>query len=143
MSYICFQTEHMYSRTRRDFLNLSSAATTAVLTGKSFTNLTLENMFVHHVYFWLKNPDSKEDKAKLIDGLRKLSKVKTIKSFHIGQPAATNRDVIDRSYSVSWLLFFDSAADQDSYQIDPIHLKFVEECSSVWNKVVVYDSIDI
>ena len=80
---------------------------------------------------------------KLIEGLRKLSKVKTIKSYHIGQPAGTNRDVIDRSYSISWLLFFENAADQDSYQTDPIHLKFVEECSSLWTKVVVYDSIDI
>jgi hypothetical protein len=120
-----------------------SSATTATVTGNQFTNLTIENMFLHHVYFWLKNPDSKEDKTKLIEGLRKLSKVKTIKSFHIGQPAGTNRDVIDRSYSISWLLFFDNATDQDSYQTDPIHLKFVEECSSLWTKVVVYDSIDI
>jgi len=100
-------------------------------------------MFIHHVYFWLKNPDSKEDKAKLVEGLKKLSKAKTIKSFHIGQPAATNRDVIDRSYSISWCLFFDNPADQDSYQTDPIHLKFVEECSSLWSKVIVYDSVDI
>ena len=100
-------------------------------------------MFIHHVYFWLKKPDSKEDKAKLMEGLRKLSKVKTIKSFHIGQPAATNREVIDRSYSISWCLFFDSAADQDSYQSDPIHLKFVEECSMLWSKVIVYDSVDV
>jgi hypothetical protein len=133
----------MYSRSRRDLLNPLSSATTATVTGNQFTNLTIENMFLHHVYFWLKNPDSKEDKTKLIEGLRKLSKVKTIKSFHIGQPAGTNRDVIDRSYSISWLLFFDNAADQDSYQTDPIHLKFVEECSSLWTKVVVYDSIDI
>jgi hypothetical protein len=133
----------MYSRSRRDLLNPLSSATTATVTGNQFTNLTIENMFLHHVYFWLKNPDSKEDKTKLIDGLRKLSKVKTIKSFHIGQPAGTNRDVIDRSYSISWLLFFDNATDQDSYQTDPIHLKFVEECSSLWTKVVVYDSIDI
>ena len=100
-------------------------------------------MFIHHVYFWLKKPDSKEDKAKLMEGLRKLSKVKTIKSFHIGQPAATNREVIDRSYSISWCLFFDSAADQDSYQSDPVHLKFVEECSMLWSKVIVYDSVDV
>ena len=133
----------MYSRSRRDLLNPLSSSTTATVTGNQFTNLTIENMFLHHVYFWLKNPDSKEDKTKLIEGLRKLSKVKTIKSYHIGQPAGTNRDVIDRSYSISWLLFFDNAADQDSYQTDPIHLKFVEECSSIWNKVVVYDSIDI
>ncbi len=102
-----------------------------------------KGMFIHHVYFWLKNPGNKEDKAKLVEGLKKLSRVKTIKEFYIGQPAATRRDVIDSSYDVSWLLFFDNAADQDSYQSDPIHLKFVEECSSLWSKVIVYDSVDL
>ena len=101
-----------------------------------------KGMFIHHVYFWLKSSGNKEDKAKLIEGLKKLSKVKTIKNSYIGQPAATRRDVIDSSYDVSWLLFFDNAADQDSYQTDPVHLKFVEDCSSLWTKVVVYDSID-
>ncbi len=100
-------------------------------------------MFIHHVYFWLKNPGSEEDRTKLIDGLKKLSKVNTIKKFYIGAPAATNRGVIERSYSVSWLLFFDDPTAQDSYQTDPIHLNFVEECSALWNKVVVYDSIDV
>lgn len=71
-----------------------------------------------------------------------MSKVKTIKMFHIGKPAGTNRDVIDTSYSVSWLLFFDNRADQDNYQTDPIHLRFIDECKDLWKKVVVYDSID-
>ena len=101
-----------------------------------------KGMFIHHVYFWLKNSGNKEDKAKLTEGLKKLSKVKTIKNFYIGQPAATRREVIDSTYDVSWLLFFDNAADQDSYQTDPVHLKFVEECSSLWTKVVVYDTVD-
>ena len=101
-----------------------------------------KGMFIHHVYFWLKNSGNKEDKAKLIEGLKKLSKVKTIKNFYIGHAAATRRDVIDSSYDISWLLFFDSAADQDSYQTDPVHLKFIEECSSLWTKVVVYDTIE-
>ena len=99
-------------------------------------------MFIHHVYFWLKRPDSKEDFDKLVAGLKKLAAVKTIKKFHIGKPAATNRDVIDTSYAVSWMLFFDNAADQDSYQTDPIHLQFVEDCFMLWSKVIVYDSVD-
>jgi Stress responsive A/B Barrel Domain len=103
----------------------------------------MKNLFVHHVYFWLKNANSKEDLDKLVTGLKKLSVAKTIKQFHIGKPADTKRDVIETSYAVSWLLFFDNKADQDSYQTDPIHLKFVEECSSLWQKVVVYDSVDI
>ena len=53
-------------------------------------------MFVHHVYFWLKNTGNEEDKEKLIEGLKKLSKASTIKKFYIGVPAATNRGVIER-----------------------------------------------
>lgn len=100
-------------------------------------------MFIHHVYFWLSNPNSEIDRQKLIEGLRKLSSVKTIRKFYIGKPANTNREVIETSYSISWLLFFENPADQDSYQVDPIHLKFVEECKHLWSKVVVFDSVDV
>jgi hypothetical protein len=105
--------------------------------------MPLSDTFVHHVFFWLKNPDSKEDRARLVAGLQQLSSVATIRQFHIGMAAATNRDVIETSYAVSWLLFFDSAGDQDSYQTDPIHLQFVRECSPLWSKVLVYDSVDL
>lgn len=105
--------------------------------------MALSNAFVHHVYFWLKNPGSAEDRAALIAGLKKLSAVKTIAQYHIGQPAGTNRDVIDGSYAVSWLLIFDTPADQESYQVDPMHLQFVKECSPLWNRVVVYDSVTV
>src|SRR5205814_6189264 len=98
--------------------------------------------FIHHVFFWLKNSDSKEDNDALVNGLKKLSAVKTIRQFHIGVPASTNRAVIDRSYSVSWCLIFDNEEDEENYQADPIHLNFVKECSHLWSKVVVYDSVD-
>lgn len=102
-----------------------------------------KNGFIHHVYFWLKNPENKNELDQLVEGLKKLSVVSTIKNFHIGKPASTNRNVIDSTYSVSWLLLFDNKEDQDSYQTDPVHLKFVEKCSHLWNKVVVYDTVDI
>jgi len=102
-----------------------------------------KNTFIHHVYFWLKNPESNTDFAELIDGLKKLSAVKTIQSFHIGKPAGTNREVIDTTYSISWMLLFNNKEDQDSYQVDPIHLKFVDECSHLWKKVVVYDAVSV
>jgi hypothetical protein len=95
------------------------------------------SIFIHHVYFWLNRPESREDFDELVAGLKKLSAVETIRTFYIGKPANTNRDVIDRSYSVSWLLLFNNKADQDSYQTDPIHLKFVEECKHLCKKVVV------
>ena len=102
-----------------------------------------KNLFIHHVYFWLNNPGSMADRDELIEGLKKLSAAATIQSFHIGLPATTNRDVIDTSYSVSWLLLFKNKEDQDSYQVDPIHLNFVATCKHLWSKVVVYDSVGL
>jgi hypothetical protein len=101
-----------------------------------------EKGFIHHVFFWLKNPEQHEDRLRLAEGLKKLSKVPTIKDFHIGNPASTNRDVIDTTYSFSWLVLFDSAEDQDVYQTHPIHLKFIEECANLWGKVIVYDTVN-
>lgn len=129
---------------RRRFLgNIALAVPFAAAMKSNTIFAQKKGMFIHHVYFWLKNSGNKEDKTKLIEGLKKLSKAKTIKIFYIGQAAATRREVIDSSYDVSWLLFFDNAGHQDSYQTDPIHLKFIEECSSLWAKVTVYDSVDV
>jgi hypothetical protein len=102
----------------------------------------MNNIFVHHVYFWLKNEGNIADQDRLIAGLVKLSKAGTIKDFHIGKPANTKREVIDSSYAVSWLLIFENDEDQAIYQTDPIHLRFIEECSHLWSKVVVYDAVD-
>ena len=78
---------------------------------------------------------------KLIAGLEALSTVPEIKLFHIGTPAATDREVIDNTYAVSWLNIFETSQDQDVYQTHPLHLKFIEDCSHLWSKVKVYDSI--
>ena len=103
--------------------------------------MQLQNIFVHHVFFYLKHHDAGNVQT-LVEGLRKLSSASTIRQFHIGVPADTYRDVVERSYGVSWLVFFESPADQESYQTDPVHLEFIRECSHLWNKVVVYDSVN-
>jgi len=100
-------------------------------------------LFVHQVYFWLADPESMEARSKLVAGLEQLSKIDGIRMWHIGQPAETDRPVIDRSYSISWLTLFATKAAQDAYQEDPIHLQFVDECASLWSKVVVFDSTDV
>lgn len=131
---------------RRQFVGdtgKAAMAGTFIFAATNQQEMEMKNVFVHHVYFWLKNADSAEDLDKLVAGLKKLATVKTIKQFHIGKPASTSREVIDGSYAVSWFTLFDNKPDQDSYQTDPIHLKFIEECSSLWKKVIVYDSVDM
>jgi hypothetical protein len=101
-----------------------------------------EEMFVHHVYFWMNDGKTAQDKAKLLEGLKTLKKVDVIKSSHIGRPASTNRDVIDSSYVYSLLLMFKNLEDQEVYQTHPIHLEFIKNYAHLWSKVIVYDSIN-
>lgn len=100
-------------------------------------------MIVHHVLFWLQEP-SVENLKKLVAGLQTLKEIKTVRKMHIGVPAATEeRSVVDASYSASELLFFDDLAGQKLYQDDPIHQKFITDCSHLWQKVVVYDAKEV
>ena len=99
---------------------------------------------LHMVYFWLKDPTSTEDKQKLIDGLQALRAIPQVHSLHIGVPANTlKRDVIDNSFDVSELMFFESVEAQDEYQLHPIHKKFIADCAHLWREVVVRDSISV
>jgi hypothetical protein len=103
--------------------------------------MQLQNIFIHHVFFWLKE-NNESNRQQLIEGLQKLSAASMIRQFHIGVPADTHRDVVENTYGVSWMIFFDNAEDQEAYQVDPIHLNFVKECSHLWNNVTVFDSIN-
>jgi len=135
----------MESQTRRAFLAGAvalGAATTASATTR--TAQTNKKQLAHHVFFWLKNPNSKEDLNRLLEGLRTLEKIESVRKIHIGIPASTEkRDVVDSSYSASELIFFDDVAGQDAYQVHPVHKKFVDQCSHLWQRVVVYDSMDV
>lgn len=127
----------MKEQSRRSFVKGSVAAGLGV----GLPTIAPKDLFVHHVLFYLKNQGNAADKAKLLEGLNKLAKVPTIKMVHIGEPAATTRDVIERSYAFSWLCFFDSPADEEAYQKHPIHDEFRTNYASLWEKVVIYDAI--
>jgi hypothetical protein len=135
----------MKKQTRRTFVTTAVAmSTTAATTAMPTMEPKNKKQLSHHVFFWLKNPDSKEDLNKLIAGLRTLQKIESIRKLHIGVPASTEkRDVVDSSFSVSELMFFDDVQGQNIYQEHPIHKKFIEQCSHLWAKVIVYDSLDV
>jgi hypothetical protein len=132
----------MSSQSRRSFIaaaGIAAAGSTQIGAANAVNNYP---KLVHHVFFWLKNPNSKEDLAKLLAGLKSLAKIETVRGVHFGVPASTEkREVVDNSYSASEILFFDDTAGQKIYQDHPIHKKFVEDCSHLWEKVVVYDAI--
>lgn len=127
--------------TRRKFLAAFSFLSLGFLT-KSRA-MQKNPQLVHHVFFWLKNPASKTDRDKLIAGVKALGKIEQVRQIHVGVPADTEkREVVENSYSVSELLYFDSLADQKTYQDHPLHQKFIQEHSMLWDKVVVYDVME-
>jgi len=135
---------------RRNFVSSSSKglafaglATAAACTGTTETAKGVGSLFVHHVYFWLKQPVTPEARSKFEQALKELVTIETIVDYHLGVPAPTNRDVIDSSYSYSLLTFYNNKEDQDVYQTHPKHLKFIEDCQDLWERVVVYDSVSI
>lgn len=135
----------MKKQTRRTFIT-TAVALSATATASAIPTMEPKNkkQLVHHVYFWLKNRDSKDDLNQLLAGLKTLEKIESVRKIHIGVPASTEqREVVDSSYSASELIFFDDVAGQDIYQTHPIHKKFVDQCSHLWEKVIVYDSVDI
>jgi len=154
----------MEKSNRRKFLYAAAAAaalvpgglilansSTPVAAGKSSAEKTgnppaagPDKPLAHHVFFWLKDPASKEDRDKLVEGVKTLGKIATVREIHVGVLASTEkRDVVDTSWQVSELMFFSDLAGQSSYQNDPIHLDFIKNYGHLWSKVVVYDAMEV
>lgn len=89
----------MKKQTRRNFL-----ATTGILgsglaaSGSPFNKNQNKKLVIHHVFFRLKNPNSKEDLAKLLAGLQTLKKIETVRAIHIGVTAKTEEKIGCRCY---------------------------------------------
>lgn len=131
---------------RRKFIGttLALAASATAASSMPLTNMEKKYPLAHHVLFWLKNPDSKADRDQLVAGIKTLKKIETVGSLHVGIVASTEkREVVDTSWGVSELIFFSDLAGQDTYQTHPLHLKFIENCSHLWSKVVVFDAIEV
>ena len=92
--------------------------------------------FLHSVYFWLKNPDSPEDRQAFEEHLTAfIDNSLYVKSKFIGTPAQSDREVVDSSFTYALVVTFSSKADQDKYQVEPVHLKFVEDARHLWENV--------
>lgn len=98
-------------------------------------------MFVHAVYFWLKPELTQAQAAQFVELSSAMSKIPTVRHLWLGKPAATNRPVIDRSYSYALVCVFDDAAGEEAYQKHPIHDTFREKCGTFWSRVQIYDSL--
>lgn len=96
-------------------------------------------MLVHSVYFWLKDDLDDETRAAFLRGLESLRGIETVRDLHIGTASDTHRPVIDRSYTFGLVVTFDDIGGHDVYQDHDLHKAFLEQFSSCWTNVVIYD----
>ncbi len=133
----------MTNFSRRKFLGTASLATLATTafgsSKKLITNDAQKQKLMHQVFYWLKNPDSAEDKQKLLDGLHELVTIKQIKYSYVGVPQVYKADDPLKGYHVSLLMVFDEPNEMAEYHKDDIHQKFVKECGNLWLKTIKFD----
>jgi hypothetical protein len=98
-------------------------------------------MFIHAVYFWLRDDLAAADRARFEAGVRSLRAIETVRDGWIGVAAPTDRPVIERGYSRALVLVFADQAAHDAYQVHPVHDRFREECGSSWTTVRIFDTI--
>ena len=91
-------------------------------------------MFIHSVYFWLRDDLGAEERQKFVRGVSSLKAIETVRHAWVGVPAGTDRPVIDRSYSYALTVVFDDEASHDAYQVHPTHDNFREECGALWTR---------
>lgn len=96
-------------------------------------------MFIHCVYFWLRDDLTDEEEADFVDGATSLTTIETVRHGFLGTPATTDRPIIDRTYSYGLVCVFDDAAGHDAYQVHPVHDEFRDTCGSFWKEVKIYD----
>ncbi len=98
-------------------------------------------MFIHTVFFWLRNPGNDADRTALAHGLNTLRAIDAIGEGYIGTPAPTRRPVIDHSYDFSLTFVFADQVAHDAYQVHPVHQQFVADCAHLWERVQIYDAV--
>lgn len=132
--------------TRRNFVakiaaGMAATGLISVSNNAKAGEAPIKNIFIHHVFFWLNEPENTEARKQFELGLQNLIKVPQIRSYHIGTPVESPREVVDDSFTYSYMAFFKSKEDQNTYQTHPIHLQFIEDCQHLWKKVIVYDAM--
>lgn len=97
-------------------------------------------MLVHTVFFYFKEGVTEQQIADCMEGAKTLGDIKDAKHYFVGTPAdVADRPPLVKDYAFGLTGIFDSIADHDAYQVDPIHTKFIETFKPLWDRVVVYD----
>ena len=104
------------------------------------STLQQDAQFIHTVFFWMKEDMTEAEHEQFRAGLQSLSKVESVKRFHWGRPAdSERREVVDHSFDYSLIIHFADQAGHDAYQPHEIHQAFdCNECLEVRSVFLIF-----
>lgn len=99
-------------------------------------------MLVHTVIFYLRSDLTDAQKQEFrSEGLESLRPISSVQQLFVGIPAAIRpRAVVDLSFTFAITAVFADVAAHNAYQVDPVHVAFVNRFKSYWTKVQIYDA---
>ncbi|HEX2853693.1 MAG TPA: Dabb family protein [Opitutaceae bacterium] len=98
-------------------------------------------MLIHSVYFWLKPDLTDAQRTEFRRGVETLATIKSVEKVYVGAPAGVpDRPIVDKTFGIALTVVCTDVAAHNSYQVDPIHLKFIENCKQYWARVQIYDA---
>lgn len=96
---------------------------------------------IHTVYFWLQPELSEAERADFVRAAKALAAAPTVLQCYVGSPSDTpEREVTDHSFDYSLHLLFADVPAHNAYQVDAVHLKFVNEQAAKFAEVKVLDT---
>jgi hypothetical protein len=100
----------------------------------------LEGELMHTVLFWL--AEGADEQAFMNGSNEFLKSIREVKTFYVGTPAMTPRDVVDNSYSVYITMTFEKKEDLKTYLEHPAHLAYLDVNKANVDKILVYDVLN-
>lgn len=95
----------------------------------------------HVVLVWLKRPGNAADRATLVATAKKFqAEIKQIQHLSVGPAVPSDRDIVDDSFDVGFIMRFGDKEAMTAYEKHPVHVNAVKQTlMPLAKKVLVYD----
>jgi len=94
----------------------------------------------HIVLLWLNEPGNIHDRKQLIDAAGVLQRIPGVIEISVGEPVASDREVVDNSFDVAYIFTFEDVEAMNNYLIHHEHKKAVNDLiRPKVAKMLVYD----
>lgn len=95
----------------------------------------------HIVLVWLKKPGNSADRATVIAATKQFQAgIRQIQHISVGQVVPSDRDIVDDSFDVGFVMRFANKEDMTAYEQHPVHVNTVKEkLLPLAKKILVYD----